>query len=161
MRALAKHFGEDEEKWGIIGLLHDLDWDMVKDNPSQHSLKTAEILRENGGSDFLIETIMSHNYGYEPSEELRNKTRSTKIQFALASAETLTGLIVASSYLLPTRTVKDVKLKSLKKRFKEKRFAANCDRNIISECERIGFTIEEFLELGLKSLQEKADELGI
>ncbi len=161
MRGVAKYFGENEEMWGIIGLLHDLDWDITKDNPSQHSLKTAEILKENGGTDFLIEAIKSHNYGYELSEELRNKKRETKIQFALAAAETLTGLIVASSLLLPSKTVKDVKLKSLKKRFKEKKFAANCNRDIILECERIGIPLDEFLEIGLVSLQEGADKLGI
>ena len=164
MKGLAKHFKKEEkdiEKWGIIGLLHDLDWDTTKENPAEHSLKTAEILKDFGASDFLIETIKSHNYGYKSSEELKDKKRSTRIQHALASAETLTGLIVASALILPTKTVKDLKLKSLKKKFKNKKFAQNCDRDIIMECEKIGIPIDEFLEIGLISLQEVAEELNI
>lgn len=164
MRGLAKHFGKDDEtveKWGIIGLLHDLDWDETKDNPAEHSIKSAKYLKEAGATDFLIEAIKSHNYGYEHNEELKNKKRGTKLQHSLAAAETLTGLIVASSLILPTKTVKDVKLKSLKKRFKASKFAANCNRDIISESEKIGIKVDDFLEIGLTSLQEVADELEI
>lgn len=164
MRGLAKHFNKNEEnieKWGIIGLLHDLDWDITKDNPAKHSLETEKILKKFGASEFLIETIKSHNYGYELSEELKNKKRSTKIQYALASAETLTGLIIASALILPSKTVKDLKLKSLKKKFKNKKFAQNCNRDIIMECEKIGLSIDEFLEIGLTSLQDSAEKLSI
>ncbi len=164
MRGLAKHFGEDDEtveKWGIIGLLHDLDWDETKEKTEEHSLRTAKYLQEAGASDFLIETIKSHNYGYEPCEELKDKKRATKIQFSLAAAETLTGLIVASSLILPTKTVKDVKLKSLKKKFKTAKFAERCDREIILECENTGIDIDDFLEIGLVSLQDVAEELEI
>lgn len=164
MRGLAKHFGESDEmveKWGIIGLLHDLDWDETKENPAKHAMKSADYLREAGASDFLIETIKSHNYGYEPNEELRDKKRTTRLQHSLAAAETLTGLIVASSLVLLTKTVKDVKLKSVKKRFKDKKFASNCNREIILECEKIGIDLDKFLKVGLTSLQEIADELKI
>ena len=164
MQAIAKYLKLSDElvkKYGIIGLLHDLDWDMTKENSAEHSIKTAEILKEFGTSDFLIDTIQSHNYGYEPSKELRNKVRTTVLQHSLAAAETLTGLIVAASLILPTKTVKDLKLKSLKKKFKTKKFAERCDRDIILECEKIGLGIDEFLEIGLRALQEGAEDLGI
>ncbi len=164
MQAIARHLNLSDdlvEKYGIIGLLHDLDWDMTKENPAEHSIKTAEILKEFGATDFLIDTIQSHNYGYEPSEELRDKVRTTGLQHSLVSAETLTGLIVASSLILPTKTVKDLKQKSLKKKFKTKKFAERCNRDLILECEKIGLSIDEFLELGLTALQQGADDLGI
>ena len=161
MRALARHFGEDEENWGIIGLLHDLDWDETKDSPELHSVRTREILKERGGSDFLIETIVSHNYGHGLNEEFRGKQRNTRLQYALAAAETVTGLIVASSLILPSKSIKDLELRSLKKKFKNKKFAEKCNRDIISECEQIGLTLDEFLEIGLRALQERADDLGL
>jgi len=161
MRALAKKFNEDEEEWGIIGLLHDLDWALTKDNQSQHCIKAQEILKEAGASDFLVETIVSHGYGHEIISELTQKHRSTKIQFCLAAAETLTGIIVAAALVRPDKKLTNVSPHSLKKRFKDKAFAAKCDRNIVLECEKAGIELDEFLQIGLLSLQGIADELGL
>lgn len=161
MRALARHFGEDEASWGIIGLLHDLDWDETKNMPQMHSMKTREILQKNGATDFLINTIVSHNYGSEVNEEFKNKKRTTRLQYALAAAETVTGLIVASALILPSKSVSDLTLQSLKKKFKNKKFAERCDRNIILECEKIGLSLDEFLALGLLALQKNSQDLGI
>ena len=161
MRALARHFNEDEEKWGIIGLLHDLDWELTKDDPRFHSIRTAEILKDAGASEFLIETIKSHNYGYAPSEELKDLKRSTRIQHALAAAETLTGLIIAAVLIRPDKKIANLEVGSLKKKFKTKAFAANCNRDIIMECEDMGMPLEQFLEVSLKALQEIADKLGL
>ena len=161
MRALARHFSENEEEWGIIGLLHDIDWDLTKDNASQHTVKAVEILKQAGASDFLIETIVSHGYGSEACGINQGKTRTTKIQHALAAAETLTGIIVASAMVQPDKKLKSVSQKSLLKKFKTKSFAAKCDRQIILECETIGLKLEEFLEIGLKSLQAIADKIGL
>jgi len=80
MRALAKKFHEDEEKWGIIGLLHDIDWDLTKDNSTEHCIKCQEILREVEASEFLIETIVSHGYSNEMIPQLKEKLRTTRIQ---------------------------------------------------------------------------------
>ena len=159
MRTLAKHFKEDEEKWGIIGLLHDIDWDITKNNPSRHCVEAVKILKDAKASSFLIETIVSHCYGYENNEELKNKKRTGRVQHSLAAAETLTGLIISSVLITPDKKLDSVKLSSLKKRFKEKKFAANCNRNIILECEKIGLSIDEFLEIGLISLQGIAEKL--
>jgi putative nucleotidyltransferase with HDIG domain len=108
MRALAKHFGEDEEKWGIIGLLHDIDWDLTKNTHEQHCIKAQEILRQAGASDFLIETIISHGYDNETIPILKEKKRKTKIQHCLVAAETLTGIIVASALVQPDKKLSSV-----------------------------------------------------
>ncbi|HLN18647.1 MAG TPA: HDIG domain-containing protein, partial [Patescibacteria group bacterium] len=90
MKALARKFGEDEEKWGIIGLLHDIDWDLSKDNTMEHCAKMVPILKEAGATDFLIETIQSHGYGNPQCGAPQDKIRSTKLEYCLAAAETLT-----------------------------------------------------------------------
>ncbi|MFZ3057575.1 MAG: HD domain-containing protein [Minisyncoccales bacterium] len=161
MRSLAKKFGDNEEEWGIIGLLHDIDWDMTKDNPVEHCIKAQSILKENDGSDFLIETIISHGYGLEEIPQLKEKQRSTIIQYCLAAAETLTGLIVSSALVQPDKKLQSVSLESLKKKFKNKAFAAKCNRDIILECEKANIPIDEFLQIGLSSLQNISNELGL
>lgn len=161
MRALAKHFGENDEKWGIIGLLHDIDWELTKDNTAEHCVKCANILRKAGASDFLIETIVSHTYGNSLNEDLKRKERSTRLQYCLAAAETLTGLIIATGLVRPDKKLGTVELGSLKKKFKTKGFAANCNREMILECEKAGIGLEEFLEIGLKALQSISGILGM
>ena len=161
MRGLAKHFEEDEEKWGIIGLLHDIDWDETKDDAQNHTVRAVEILQNEGASKDLIEIVVSHTYGNNQCGVNQNKKRTKKIEHSLAAAETLTGLIIASAKMQPDKKLSSVKLSSLKKKFKQKSFAANCDREIIKECEQVGLTIEEFLEIGLKSLQGISDKLGL
>jgi putative nucleotidyltransferase with HDIG domain len=160
MRTLAKKFGEDEEKWGIIGLLHDIDWDLTKDNTSEHCVMCQEILRKAGGSEFLIETIISHGYGMDSIPALSDKERSTNIQYCLVAAETLTGLVIASTLMQPDRKLSSLSLQSLKKKFKNKGFAARCNRELIKECEKAGIPLDEFLEIGLVSLQGIATRLG-
>ena len=161
MRALAKYFNEDEDEWGIIGLLHDIDWELTKNNPKEHCVKAVDILNQAGASDFLIETIVSHGYGRLEDENLKNKQRTTKIQHALAAAETLTGLIVASALVQPDKKLASVKPESLKKKFKQKAFAANCERDVILECEKIGLSLDKFLEIGLRALQEISVKIGL
>jgi len=161
MRALAKKFGEDEESWGIIGLLHDLDWDLTKNNPQEHCVKAVEILKNAGASDFLVETIISHGYGLEEIPAYKTRERLSKIQHCLAAAETLTGIIVASALVQPDKKLASVALPSLKKKFKDKSFAAKCNRNIILECEKAGIPLDEFLQIGLSSLQTISAELGL
>lgn len=161
MRALAEFWGEDADKWGIIGLLHDIDWDLTKEDLENHTLKCVKILKEAGASDFLIETIVSHGYGLDLIPANKDKARSGRIQHALVSAETLTGLIIASALIRPDRKLANVKLNSLKKKFKQKAFAANCNRNLIREIEKTGMALEEFLEIGLKALQNISTKLGL
>jgi predicted hydrolase (HD superfamily) len=170
MRALAKRFYKEEEsaaaeamadKWGIIGLLHDIDWDLTKNDNSQHCIKCAEILREAGGSDFLIETIQSHGYGMKEIPEFENKQRGTNLQHCLVASETLTGLIYASALMQPDKKLASVELRSLKKKFKNKGFAAKCNRETILECEKAGIPLDEFLQIGLSSMRGISQELGL
>ncbi|MFA5052487.1 MAG: HDIG domain-containing metalloprotein [Parcubacteria group bacterium] len=160
MRSLAKRFGEDEETWGIIGLLHDIDWDLTKDNYAEHCIKCQEILKEAGASNFLIETIVSHGYSNEAIPKLKDKQRATTLEHCLVAAETLTGLIIASALMTSDKKLKSLSIESLKKRFKEKKFAAKCDRNLILECKKADIPPDEFLQIGLTSLQSIAEELG-
>ena len=179
MRALAKRFYDNEgsavasssakatadeeamaDKWGIIGLLHDIDWDLTKDDTAQHCVKCQEILREAGGSEFLIETIQSHGYGLDSIPSLKDKERSTNLQYCLVAAETLTGLIIASTLMQPDKKLSSLTLHSLKKKFKNKGFAARCNRELIRECEKAGIPLDEFLEIGLVALQGISDKLG-
>jgi putative nucleotidyltransferase with HDIG domain len=163
MRSLAKRLGEDEEIWGIVGLLHDIDWESTKNDVTQHCVKAIEILKNEGATDFLINTIISHGYGWEgaTAPELINKQRTIKIEHALVSAETLTGLIIASALIQPDKKLASVNLNSLKKKFKNEKFAAKCNRKLIKECEQIGIGLDEFLEIGLRSLREISDKLGL
>jgi len=161
MSALAKRFGEDEEKWGIIGLLHDIDWDLTKDNSTEHCIKCQEILKEAGASEFLIETVISHGYSNDMIPKLKDKKRTTTIQHCLVAAETLTGLVIASTLMTPDKKLSNLSLKSLKKRFKAKNFAAKCNRELISECEKVDIPLDEFLQIGLSSLQSISDEIGL
>ena len=161
MRAVARHFGEDENVWGIAGLLHDIDWDLTKNDTAQHCIMCQDILKNAGATDFLITTIVSHGYGNESIPGLLEYKRTTRIQYALAAAETLTGLIIASALMQPDKKLASVKASSLKKKFKNKAFAARCDRAIIAECEQAGMALDDFLNLGLISLQGIGDELGM
>jgi len=161
MRALAARLGEDQEKWGIIGLLHDIDWDQTKDDPGQHTVKAKEILAQAGASDYLINAVLSHTYGNQECGEHPDKQRTTRLEHSLAAAETVTGLITAAALMQPDKKLASVKLSSLKKKFKDKRFAANCDRDIIQEIENTGLTLDEFLEVSLDALKNISDELGL
>lgn len=161
MKGVAEHLKQDKEKWGIIGLLHDIDWDLTKNNTTEHCIKSSEILNDEGASDFLIATIESHGYGCVKNPKLDGKSRTTSIEHLLAASETLTGLIIASAIMQPDKKLSSLKLSSLKKKFKSKSFVANCNRNIIKECELGGIKLDEFLDIGLKSLQSISKELGL
>jgi len=155
MGALAVKLGEDEQKWRLAGLLHDLDSETHTDL-DVHTQETARILTEKGVDAEIIEAIRLHNPQAHPGE-----TRSTNLHHGLAAAETLTGLIVASALVNPARKLSAVKPKSVKKRFKEKAFARGANREIIAECTQLGIEVPEFCELGLAAMQEIADDIGL
>jgi putative nucleotidyltransferase with HDIG domain len=160
MRALAKRLGEDEELWGIAGLLHDIDWESIEGDVSQHCVKCIDILKNAGVTDELIEVIISHAYGTDCGD-YKNKERATKFQHALAAGETVTGLIFAYGLMRPDKKLEGAKVKSLKKKFKDKSFAAKVDRDIIRECEHLGLELSEFLEIALNAMKGIADEIGL
>ena len=160
MRALAKRFGEDVEYWGMVGLLHDVDWALTRDNTKEHCIKSAEILKEKGFDDEFIRIVQSHGYGYEQIPSLMDKKREGKIEHALIAAETVTGIIYAYA-LLRGRRISDMEAKGLKKRFKEKSFAANCKRELIREIEKTELSLDEFFEISVSALKEIKEDIGL
>ncbi len=155
MRSLANHFGEDEEMWGITGLLHDLDLELIGDNLKIHGLKTEEMLNEVGLNPIITRAIRMHN------EEASKEKRTEKFHIALAAGETITGLIVATSLVYPDKKIKSVKSKSIVKRMKEKAFAASVNRDIIRECENIDIPLSEFAKLSLEAMCTIDEEIGL
>jgi putative nucleotidyltransferase with HDIG domain len=159
MRELAKKLGEDEEYWGMLGLIHDIDWGITKNNVQTHLTKAPEILKEAGFDDEFIGVILSHGCGFDIAG-LKDKKRSGKIQHALAASETITGLIHAYALMRGGR-VSDMEAKGLKKKFKDKTFAAKIDRDIIKECEQLGLTLEEFFEVAINGIKKIAEKVGL
>ena len=159
MRELAKKLGEDEEYWGMLGLIHDIDWGITKDNVQTHLTKAPEILKEAGFDDEFIDVIVSHGCGFDIAG-LKDKKRSGKLQHALAASETITGLIHAYALMRDGR-VSDMEAKGLKKKFKDKTFAAKIDRDIIKECEQLGLTLEEFFEVAINGIKNIKEEVGL
>jgi len=155
MRELAKHFNEDEEKWGITGLLHDIDYEKTKENPQLHSKLGSEILKSLGFDEEICEAVLTHN-------EIHNIIPKTKMAKALFCTDPLTGLIVASTLVLPSKKIKDLEVKNVLNRFKEKSFAKGANREIIKKCEEyLGLSLEEFIEIALKGMKKISDELGL
>jgi putative nucleotidyltransferase with HDIG domain len=155
MMALAEKLGEDREKWGLAGLLHDIDTELVDGDLSRHTLEAEKILRLKGLDEEIIRAIKLHN------ESAHGEKRTEKFHFALAAGETITGLIIATTLVYPDKKIKSVKPKSIKKRMKEKSFAASVNRNTIMECEKLGMDIDDFAAICLAAMQEISDELGL
>lgn len=149
MRAMAKRLGEDEEKWGIAGLLHDLDVEFTAHDMKIHAMETARILREKGLEEDILEAIMLHN-----EDAAHGQVRTEKFHHALAAGETITGLITATALVYPDKNIQSVKPKSITKRMKEKAFAASVRRENIMECELIGIPLPEFAALALDAMKE-------
>lgn len=155
MRALARKLGEDEERWGLTGLLHDVDVEVTDANPKIHALKAEELLADFGMDEEMKEAIRMHN------EEATGLERTTRFQHALAAGETITGLIYATALVYPDRKIASVKYKSVRKRMKEKAFAASVNRDIIMECEQIGIPLDEFIQLSVDAMRDIAGEIGL
>lgn len=154
LRALARRFNENEEIWGLAGLMHDIDVEQTASDPKNHALVGAEMLVLEGFTAEAIDAIRMHN------EYATGLMRSTRFQHALAAGETITGLIFATAMVYPDKRIASVKSKSVVKRMKEKAFAASVNRNTIMECEKIGIPIDEFAELSLEALKPIAQEIG-
>lgn len=159
MRELAKKLGEDEEYWGMLGLVHDIDWGLTKEDISTHLTKAPEILKEAGFDQEFIDVIISHGYGFDVAG-LKDKKRTEKIQHALAASETMTGLIHTYA-LMRGKRISDMQAKGLKKKFKDKTFAAKVSRDVIREAENLGLTLEEFFEVGIEGIKKIANDVGL
>lgn len=161
MKWFARELGyqEQEEYWGIVGLLHDIDFELY---PAEHCLKAPELLREGGVSEDIIHAVVSHGYGItiecgvtldvEPVHEME------KVLFAI---DELTGLIWAAALMRPSRSTKDMELKSLKKKYKSKGFAAGCSREVIERgAEQLGWDLERLLTLTLQAMADCEDAIN-
>ena len=154
MRALAVRLGEDEEEWGLTGLLHDIDVELTEGDMTSHSKLGADLVKEMGAGEAMAHAILSHN-------EMHGIPRETNLDKALFCADPLTGLITAAALVRPDKKLAGVEAKSVKKRFKEKSFAAGANREHIALCSELGLELDEFIELGLKALQGIAADLGL
>ena len=160
MRELAKKLGEDEEYWGMLGLIHDIDWGITKEGTKTHLTRAPEILKQAGFDDEFIRAVVSHGYGFGQLPHLKDKKRTEKIQHALAASETITGLIHAYA-LMRGYLISDMEAKGLKKKFKDKTFARAVDREIIRECEQLGLGLDEFFETAIEGIKKIKDKVGL
>lgn len=156
LRALAEHLGEDIEQWGLAGLLHDLDVEITNADPRTHALEGARMLEEKGVDADVVEAIRLHN-----EEAAYEGSRHKPLHHALAAGETITGLITATALVYPDRKVASVKPKSITKRMKEKAFAASVNRDTIRECEKLGVSLQEFVEISLNAMKKVGPEIGL
>ena len=145
-------YGAESDYWGTVGLLHDIDFELY---PDQHCLKAPELLREGGVGEDIIHAVCSHGYGItvdvEPTHEME------KVLFA---SDELTGLIWAAALMRPSRSTKDMELKSLKKKYKSKNFAAGCSRDVIERgAEILGWELDTLLDRTLEAMKAKEDEI--
>jgi len=157
MGALAKRLGEPEDYWKMLGLLHDVDWGITKGNSQEHLTKAPEILKNAGFDEKFIKIVLSHGYGFGCAG-LKDLKRAEKVEHALACAETVTGLIHA--YALMRKSLEGMEVSGLKKKVKDKRFAAAINREIIMECEKLGLSLDEFLDIAIKAVQSIAKDIG-
>jgi len=154
MRYVARKRGEDEEKWGVIGLVHDLDYDRY---PQQHCQKTEEILRERGWPEDYIHAVLSHGWGLctdvEPQHEMET---------VLYAIDELTGLVTAVALVRPSKSVLDMKVKSVNKKWKDKSFAAGANREIIQKgADMLGVDLSELFEDVIAGMREVAEAIGL
>ena len=153
MRALARKLGEDEEEWGITGLIHDIDMELVEGDMSSHSKLGADIAQELGVSETMTHAILCHN-------EAHGVLRETKLDKALFCADPLSGLITAVALVRPDK-LSGLTSKSVMKRFRTKSFAAGVNREQVAQCQEIGLDLEEFISLGIEAMKGIASELEL
>jgi putative nucleotidyltransferase with HDIG domain len=154
MRSIAKHLRENEEVWGLVGLLHDIDYEKTETTPEKHSLLAEELLK-NVVSEDIIRAIKAHNFQHT------GVTPESRMEKALIACDAISGLLVACALVMPSKKLADVKVESVVKKFKDKDFARGADRQRILVCEEIGVPREEFFEVALNGLKESASEIGL
>ena len=146
MRYFAKKLGYDENFWGIVGLLHDLDFEMY---PEQHCIKEQEIMKEHGINDAVIRACASHGYGI--TVDIKPEHEMEKVLYAV---DELTGLIGAVVIMRPSKSVQDLELKSVKKKFKNTKFAAGCSRDVIQKgADMLGWELDDLIEQTIEALK--------
>lgn len=155
MKELADHFSEDKEKWGRCGLLHDIDYEKTKDNPNLHSKKGREMLKELGLDKEICDAVFTHNkaHGIEPQSLMAK---------ALYCVDSLCGLIVAATLVLPSKKLSDLEIENVLNRFKDKSFARGADREVIKKCdEYLDLSLRDFIRITLLAMKEISDKLDL
>ena len=154
MRHFAGLLGEDEEKWGIIGLLHDIDYEMY---PEQHCIKAKEILTERGWPEDYIHAVLSH--GWKLCSDVEPTAKMEKVLYTI---DELTGLIAATAIMRPSRSILDMEVKSVKKKWKQKSFAAGVNREVIEEgAALLGMEMDTIIEETINGMKKAAEEIGL
>jgi putative nucleotidyltransferase with HDIG domain len=154
MRHFAKHFNEDEEKWGVIGLIHDLDYEKY---PEQHCTMTKQILEENNWPEEYIRAVLSH--GWQICTDIKPETLLEKTLYTI---DELTGLVTTSALVRPSKSILDMKAKSVKKKWNDKRFAAKIDRSIIERgAEMMEMELGDIISLTIEGMAKIADQLEL
>jgi putative nucleotidyltransferase with HDIG domain len=152
MRRLARHFGEDEDTWGLVGLFHDLDQDQTHDDPERHAYQAAEWLREAGVDERIVNGVLAH---------AQEEYRTDRLTQAVVHADAVAGLLVAAALVRPEKAT-GMKVSSVKKKLKEKAFAPGVNREEIREVEeKLGLALDEFIGLGIEGLQSVAPEIEL
>ena len=152
-------YGEDAEYWGIVGLLHDIDFELY---PEEHCLKAPEMLREAGVGEDVIHSVVSHGYGITVGcGATINVAPEQEMEKVLFAADELTGLIWAAALMRPSKSTKDMELKSLKKKYKSKGFAAGCSREVIERgAQQLGWKLEKLLTMTLQAMAASEDTIN-
>jgi putative nucleotidyltransferase with HDIG domain len=154
MRYMARKYNKDEEEWGIIGLVHDLDYEKY---PDQHCLKTEEILKKENWPEEYIRAVMSHGYGI-----VTDVKPETQLEKVLYTIDELTGLVTTSALVRPSKSVLDMKVKSVRKKWKDKRFAAGVNRKVIEQgAEMLNMEISGVIQDTIMGMREVAEEIGL
>jgi predicted hydrolase (HD superfamily) len=154
MRYMARKRGRDEEKWGVVGLIHDLDYEKY---PDQHCLKTEEILKNKNWPEDYIRAVVSHGWGI--CTDVQPQTEMEKVLYAI---DELTGLVVTTALVRPSKSVMDLKAKSVKKKWKDKRFAAGVDRSIIERgAQMLNMEIGDLITDTIMGMREVAEDIGL
>ncbi len=154
MASLARRLGEESASWSLVGLLHDIDYEQTRDNPTSHGLIGAEMLSGLGLKEEVLRAIKAHNpaTGFSPQ---------SKLEWAIFCVDPTSGFIVACALIHPEKKLAPLDLDFLLNRFKEKSFARGANREQIRSCERLGLSLEDFLSLSLAAMKERSQELGL
>ena len=154
MRYIAKKHAEDEEKWGIIGLIHDLDYEMY---PNQHCIMTEKILKENNWPEEYIRAVLSHGWGLATDVKPISLLEKT-----IYAVDELTGLVATSALVRPSKSVMDLEVRSVKKKWNDKRFAAGVDRSVIEKgAEMLGVNLDDLITDCILGMRTAANEIGL
>jgi putative nucleotidyltransferase with HDIG domain len=153
MGGCAEFLGEDKNKWALVGLLHDIDFDKIE-HPKEHGIIAFDILKGKVDEEILT-AIKSHNF------ENTGVMPKSKMEYCLIAADAISGLIIATAFMMPSKKLAEVKVDSIRKKYKQKDFARNCSRENMLYCEKAGIPIEKFFEISLAALQKIASDLGL